>query len=41
MTNATCSVCGELFDQDERKLVSCPAHSFGEVEDDENADLLK
>lgn len=35
---AKCSVCGGSFERDvERhlgKLVSCPAHSFGEVEAD-------
>lgn len=32
MEKKQCSVCGELFDQDDNKYISCPAHSFGETE---------
>lgn len=28
----SCSVCGQLFEQDEHKYISCEAHSFGETE---------
>lgn len=37
LERAKCSVCHEWFnretDRPEGKLVSCPAHSFGEVEE--------
>jgi len=36
--NRHCSICGILFENE--GLISCPAHSFGEIEADENTNDL-